>query len=91
MELILEFVFELIFEGTIDLSVNKKVPWPLRMLACLILLVVYGGLLSLLGYVGVSLMQEGNAVGGVIFIIVDVFLAVMCVWGVARKYREHRH
>ncbi len=91
MEFILELIAEIIFEGTVELSTNKKVPWPLRILACLILLVVYGGLLLLLGYVGVSLIQEGNTVGGAIFMLVDLFLAIICVWGLARKYREHRH
>ena len=89
MEFIVELICEIIFEGSIELSTNRKVPWPLRILVCLVLLVVYGGLLLLLGYVGVNLIQNGNTVGGVIFMIVDVFLAVICVGGLTKKYKEH--
>lgn len=91
MEFIFELIFEIIFEGSVELSTNKKVPWPLRILACLILLVVYGGLLLLIGYAGVNLLQDGKIAGGVIMILIGIFLAVMCAWGLIRKYREHRH
>lgn len=35
MEFIVELICEIIFEGSIELSTNRKVPWPLRILACL--------------------------------------------------------
>ena len=52
MEMFLEFIFEVVVEGSLNLISNKKVPYLLRIFMGLVLLVVFGGLFLLL----VSLM-----------------------------------
>lgn len=44
MEFIIELLFEIILEGSIELGSSKKVPIPLRILATIIILICYFGL-----------------------------------------------
>ena len=41
MEILFEFLFEIIIEGSIELGSEKKVPIPLRILAVFIVLAVF--------------------------------------------------
>ena len=53
MEFILELLFEIIVEGSIELSTHKKVPMPLRILAFIICFGLFGfiaGGISVVGF-----------------------------------------
>ena len=47
MELIFEILFELIVDGSLNADTDKKVPVIIRIIAAIILIVVYGGLIGL--------------------------------------------
>ncbi len=44
MEIIFDILFELIVEGSMGAVGDKKVPLPLRILAAVFLIVIFGGL-----------------------------------------------
>ena len=54
MELIFEILFDLIVEGSVEALGEKKVPLVLRILAALFLIVVFGGLVGVLLFIGIS-------------------------------------
>lgn len=89
MELIFELIFEIIVEGSLELGVSKKIPWPVRMLALAVFLLIYGALIGLFFFVAMGQMNEGNTVAAVFFISVDIFLAFGVIWAIVKKYREH--
>lgn len=89
MEFLLEFLFEIIVEGSIALSTARKVPMWLRILATIICFVVFGGILLIFLGVGIEMLQEGNTGGGVVFCILAVGYALLVVYGVRKKFREN--
>lgn len=54
MDFVLEFLFEIILEGCLEITEEKKVPLILRILCAVILVIVYGGMVGILLYVGIS-------------------------------------
>ena len=83
MELILEILFELIFEGSISAVGDKKVPLVLRILAGIVIFVVMGGAIALCLFVGI----EGK---NWIILVVGVILLVATVFLLFKAFRKHR-
>lgn len=86
MDIIFEILFEIILEGSWELSTTKsfKVPLPLRILAVLLTVGLYGGLCGILFIEGIKNRQ-------IILIIIAVFLAVMTLALVIKKFREFKN
>ena len=83
MELILEILFDLIVEGSVEAVGEKKVPLVLRILAAIVLIVVFGGLVVVLLYIGIS---EKNWIVAVL----GVGIALMIGLAVLRTVKKHR-
>lgn len=75
MDLLFEIIFELIVEGSIEISSNKKVSKWIRYPLIAILAVLFGGVILVLFVVGIGLLHE-NVVGSIFFIAVDVFVLI---------------
>ncbi len=87
MELLLEIIMDLLLDGSFEIVTEKKVPMVLRVIAGMILAVVYGGL----AYLGVMLMLSGFASADVPLILCGVILASLIVIlgiGFARKWHN---
>lgn len=54
MDFVLEILFEIILEGCIEITEEKNVPLIFRILCAVILVLVYGGMVGILLYVGIS-------------------------------------
>ena len=72
MEFIMEFLFELIVEGSLEASSDKKVPLPVRIIAAIVLIVVYGGMIGLFLYSGIHGRNWGMLILGVIILVITV-------------------
>lgn len=83
MEYIFEFILELVFEGTLEASKNKKIPkyirYPLIGIIVLFFLIVIG----LIFFVGIMFFKD-SAIGGIFFIAIGVFMLIMSII----KFRE---
>ena len=88
MEFLLDFIFELVLEGSIEIGTSRKVPLLLRILALTLLVLVYGAFVVLLVVVAVTMWQEGATVGSILVIFIDVIFAGMIVLAVRKKFRE---
>lgn len=89
MELFFEFIFSLIFEGSLELGTDKKLRKPVRFLAMLVFFLCFGGILLFLLFIGISILKNNSMAGGILFILFDIFLLFMGIWGILKKCREH--
>lgn len=83
MEFLIEVLLDLILEGSIEISSNKKISRAIRY--PLILFIVLFFLIIVLGVfiLGVVLLKE-NFFGGIVLILISLFLLIMGIM----KFRE---
>ena len=84
MELIFEILFDLIVEGSVEALGEKKVPLVLRIMAALFLIVVFGGLVGVLLFIGIS--DKNWIVAGIGVLI--AFMVGLDVWKTVKKRRH---
>lgn len=91
MDFILELLFEIILDGSIELceTESKKVPGVLRLLAGLIVGAVYVGLLILFLWVGITDRSPVMLGMAVVFLIVTVAFGVK-FYRAFRKRKNNR-
>lgn len=84
MEIIFEILFEIIVDGSLNTVSDKKIPLPLRILAAIVLLIVYGGLVYLCLFWGIHNKS---------FILMIVGLGLLIFFSLAfiKTYKNHRH
>jgi len=87
MEFILELIFEIIVEGSLEIGTSKRVPLPLRIFTMLIVIAVFGGVIVLFFILALSIMKSNPALAWLL-IVFDVFLAICCIYGFRKKWRE---
>ncbi len=85
MELILEFIFELIFEGSVEISANKKISKCIRYPLIAIIATFYLGLIGLFFMIGIDLFNQ-NILGSLFMIALAIFLLVICVLAFRKIY-----
>lgn len=90
MEFIFEILFELIFEGSLELGTSKKVPLPLRILAMAVFVIVVAGVLGILLVVALEVRKE-HVIGGWLLILFDLFLlgcVIRLIWNRIQKNQK---
>ena len=50
MEILFEFIFEVLIEGSFEIVKNRNLPIWLRIIVCIPLVVIYGGLFLIFTY-----------------------------------------
>lgn len=91
MDILLELLFEIIIEGSLELGTTRKVPLPLRILALIIVLFVYGFLLFIIFMIGYDAAKEGNTgVAGMMY-VTDALLFILVVYAIRKKFKENRN
>ena len=83
MEMIMEFLFELIAEGALEVSSDRKMPMPVRIIAAVVLTGIYGGLTGFCFWSGIH--DRNWAV-----LILGIVILVITVLGARSVYRKHR-
>ncbi len=83
MEFIFEFLLELIFEGTLEASKNKKIPKYIRYPLIGIIILFFLAVIGLIFFVGIMFFKE-SVIGGIFFIAIGVFMLIMSII----KFRE---
>ena len=83
MEVLFEILFEIIVEGSLEASRDKKVPLWIRIIAGLILIAVYGGLVGFLIYEGIRSVNRG-------LLVIGIALLVFFAFGFWKVFKKHR-
>ena len=83
MELIFELIFEIIVDGSMNAVSDKKIPLILRILAAIVLLIVYGGIVGLCLFWGIHNKS-------VALIIIGLGVLILFGLGLLKTYKRHR-
>lgn len=87
MDLLVEIVMELISEGLSEASKSSKVPRPIRYLAIGLIVLFSCAVIGLFFLVGYLLLQE-KPLGGILFLLLGIVLAVLGVLKFRKTYLE---
>lgn len=92
MEFLLELLFDIIVEGSIELGLEKTVPMPLRILAALIVFVVFFGMGGVFVYMGYEAMLVSNKGAGIAFAVgaFMVFGGIFVIFKMFQKKKEKK-
>ena len=74
LDILIEFLFELIFEGTIEISQNRKISKWLRYPLILIIIIFFSLIILFIIYLGLSLLKENILLGFLIIIVAIILL-----------------
>lgn len=78
MELIFEFLMELILEGSIEASRCKKIPKVIRIFLIAFITLFFLTIIGLISFVGFVLLKQ-NLLAGIFFILVGLFMFIMSI------------
>jgi len=85
VELIFEFLIELILEGSIYLSTNKKVPKIIRYLLIFIIVSFFLFTISIIIFLGIILLKI-NVIVGIFIIVVGLILFITIIIKFKKTY-----
>ena len=85
MEILLEFLGELFFEGIFELMKNRNVPKLVRLIAGIIFGFVYGGLLYVFVRIIIQMFQNGQIIFGIFFILVMLLLICSVIFCIRKE------
>ena len=87
MEFLLELLIDLIFEGSVELSTNKKIPGFLRYFLIGLIVIICMAVIGTLFVLGIIIGKENPAAGSLLLISSLVFL-VFSVLEFRKKYLD---
>ena len=90
MEFLIEFLVELILEGSMEISEDEKMPKWLRYICLTIVTLVFGAVIVGLFVLGIYVGKE-NIYAGIFFILIAFILLILGIFKFERKYIEKRN
>ena len=88
IEFFVELFLDIVLEGSMELGADKKMPKWLRIVAFMVLLIVFGGIVGLFLYIAYEALQEGDTVASIVGFCIAIGVVTFFVWGFVAKYRE---
>ena len=85
MDIIFEFVFELIAELTSSASTNPKVPKPVRFILTAVIILFCTAVIALIIIAGALILKK-SVIAGLILIAVGIFLLIKGIGTFRRTY-----
>lgn len=89
MDLIFEFLAELILEGSIELGLNKKTPKWLRYPLLLFITLVYGFVLFIIFFCAIKSFKE-NILISLLLILFGLFFIIMTIYQVTKRLKKEK-
>ena len=83
MEVLFKILFEIIVEGSLEASRDKKIPLWIRIIAGIILIAIYGGLVGFLIYEGIRSVNW-------VLLVIGIALLVFFAFGFWKVFKKHR-
>ena len=90
MEFLFEIFFEIIVEGAIAATSEKRVPMPLRILAAVFVVGLFGGVLFLIIFTGILCLQgeDKQPVVAVLMFLTAAIFAVGLTFKTVRHFKK---
>lgn len=90
MDLLLEMIFDLILDGTLEQMANRKVPLILRIFLLILLLSAYGALIILLVAVSITFWKRGDIIYLILVSTIGVFISVFLIYAIIKNVKKKR-
>ncbi len=90
LEALFEGLIEFIFEGLTSTSESKRVPILLRILAALLVLLLFGGVSGLMVYAGIMLLKEKAMIAGIFMFVIAALVWIYAIWNFVKVYRNRQ-
>lgn len=88
MDDIIEFILELILEGSLELSKSRRVPMVLRVLATAVLAIILVGLVALFVAIVWACWQNGNEIVAIIAAFIGTATLTGLTYHAWKEYKE---
>ena len=88
MGFFIELILDIFFEGSMELATNGKLPKWIRIIAGIILLLVFIGIVGLFLYLAYESLQEGQVGASILCFILAIICVIFFSWGFMRKYHK---
>lgn len=85
MEYLFEFMLELVLEGSMEVSKNRKVPKYIRYPLIIIISLFFIAVIGIVFFAGILSLRE-NALVGMLFILIGSFMLIMSVIKFRKTY-----
>ena len=90
MGFLFELILELIIIGPFDGATSKKVPMPVRIISAVIFFLIFGGVIGLIAYLGISALIDKRIIAGIIMLFISVLILAMLCYGFRKEYIKKR-
>lgn len=90
MEIIFEILIELILEGTVEASKNKKIPKVVRYPLIFLIVLLFIGVIGLVLFTGILAYQKINRICGILLIIIATVLVITSIIQFRQVYLTKR-
>lgn len=90
MEFLIEFLVDLILEGSMEISEDEKMPKWLRYICLTIVTIVFGAVTIGLFILGIYVGKE-NIYAGIFFILIAFILLISGIFKFEKKYIQRRN
>ena len=87
MDFLIELIFELIFDGTIEISKNRKVPKIIRYPLIAIIVMFFAAIIIGLFIIGIIFMKD-NILVGILCIVVSIIFLISAIIKFKKVYLE---
>lgn len=90
LEFIMEFVFDLAFDGVVEASKSNRLPKIVRYILIGIIVAIYVLIVCAFAWIAISSFKEGNYAGGYATAILDIAILVICVLAFRKTYLKRK-
>ncbi len=92
LEGLFEVLLEIIIDGALDAASSRRVPLPLRILAAVIVVGVFGGIVFLMIFGGIRCLSDDELTNGVVLAVIlfafAAFIAGAIIWKFIKAYKS---
>ena len=91
MDILIELIFELIFDSAVEVAKEKRVSKWIRIPLCILIILFFIGVFTVIGIAGVLLLisnEKYSLSGGIILILLDIVLIVSFIVRMINGYKK---
>lgn len=91
MDLLLEFIFELVLESSVEIAKDKKINKCIRYTLALLLLLFIIAVIGIILFVGIMFLMDeeiNTKLAGILFIVFDIILIILAIKKIKNEMRH---
>lgn len=87
MDILIEFLGEILIEGAVELATNKKINKWIRYPILVLVIVFYSFIILGIGYLGIKILKD-NILGGILLLGISLIILIGLIGALYRKLRQ---